>query len=64
MAVFDMALPLLGFKNEQEVKVPAQPPPPQEGQQPGIASQARLPEDPSNAVANMNPEATGAVNVL
>ena len=52
MAVFDMALPLLGFKNEQE------------GQQPGIASQARLPEDPSNAVANMNPEATGAVNVL
>jgi hypothetical protein len=64
MKVFDYVLSISGNKNLGEFKFPAQPPPPQEGDTPGIASQARNVMDPSQQISNMSPEASGALNVI
>lgn len=64
MAVFDYVLSISGNKQIGEFKFPAQLPPPQEGEAPGIGSQPRNVLDPSQQVSNMSPEASGALNVI
>lgn len=62
--MFDQMFGLLGLKSPNEYRIPAQQPPPQEGQAPGIASQPKNPADASQSVNQMSPEATGAMNVI
>jgi hypothetical protein len=63
MKTFQEILPLLGFTNQEEWVLQAMPPV-QPGAGPGTASQPKNPQDPSQQVANMNPEATGVMNVI
>jgi hypothetical protein len=64
MKILDAGMTILGLKNTEEWNIQAMPPPPQPGEMPGMASQPSLPQDPSQQVANMNPEPTGIMNVL
>ena len=62
--MFEQMLNLLGLKSSEEYKIPAMQPAPSAGRVPGIASQPRNPADASQAVNQMSPEATGAINVI
>lgn len=63
MAVFDYALAISGNKDIGNFKIQAKAPPPQEAPG-GLPSLAKQGLDPSAEVANLNPEATGALNVV
>lgn len=67
MKVLDMAFPLLGLKTADEMNIPAMAPPmdpASAGEVPGLASQPRQVQDPSQTIAQMSPEGSGATNVL
>lgn len=62
-SVFNRMLAILGEKDYEEFMIQAQPPPVQEGQMPGIASQPGMTQDMNATVSNLNPETTGGLNV-
>ena len=59
MGVYDRMLTLLGEKDVQGFKFPAQQPPAQQGAVPGQASQPRLPDNGEASISNVSPEGIG-----